>query len=157
MGKGFLNAHHNLTNSKLMIVLVKQECEMQFSSTFILVCLGRKIQTTLLYILGYYIFYETSGGSTNATATVQKNFTANGLESCLQFWYHMYGRSVNTLNVYSIQGGNQLAIWSRSFNQGNTWYKAETTVNITQGDYTVSSVIYTSRCVCDYKGNSQGS
>ena len=90
--------------------------------------------------LGYYIFYETSGGRSNDTATVQKNFTANGLQSCLQFWYHMYGRTVNTLNVYTINNGNRLRIWSRSFNQGNKWYKAEATVNITSGTYTVSLI-----------------
>ncbi|CAB3978524.1 MAM and LDL-receptor class A domain-containing 2-like, partial [Paramuricea clavata] len=99
---------------------------------------GPSVDHTTGSSAGYYIYYETSGAQKrNATATVQKNFTANGPKSCLQFWYHMYGRTVNTLNVYTIQNGKQLRIWSRSFNQGNTWYKAQTTVNITQGKYTL--------------------
>ena len=50
----------------------------------------------------------------------------------------MYGSGINTLNVYTSKNGIQSQIWTRSYNLGNKWYKAESTVNITQGDYTVS-------------------
>lgn len=100
--------------------------------------------------LGYYIYFETSYATVNETATVQKNFTANGAASCLQFWYHMYGRHVNTLNVYTLQNRSKELIWTRSFNQLNNWYKADATVKITQGEYTVSSYKLFSRSLNSY-------
>ena len=48
---------------------------------------------------------------------------------CLQFWYHMYGLDVNTLNVYVKQGGNLgTALWTRSGDQGNLWRHATVSV-----------------------------
>ena len=41
----------------------------------------------------------------------------NGNQSCLSFYYHMYGASTGTLNVYS---GNT-KVFSVSGNQGDNW------------------------------------
>ncbi len=41
----------------------------------------------------------------------------NGNRSCLSFYYHIYGASAGTLNVYS---GNT-KVFSVSGNQGNNW------------------------------------
>ena len=40
-------------------------------------------------------------------------------QKCLQFWYHMYGMDVDTLNVY-MQMNGQLGkpVWTRTRNQG---------------------------------------
>ena len=40
-----------------------------------------------------------------------------GNQSCLSFYYHMYGASAGTLNVYS---GN-IKVFSVSGNQGDNW------------------------------------
>jgi len=45
----------------------------------------------------------------------------NGNRSCLSFYYHMYGTSVGTLNVYS---GN-IKVFSVSGNQGDNWLMVE--------------------------------
>ncbi len=45
----------------------------------------------------------------------------NGKQSCLSFYYHMYGASAGTLNVYS---GN-IKVFSASGNQGNDWLIVE--------------------------------
>ena len=42
----------------------------------------------------------------------------NGNESCLSFYYHMYGASTGTLNVY---GGNS-KVFSASGNKGDNWF-----------------------------------
>ena len=41
----------------------------------------------------------------------------SGNQSCLSFYYHMYGASAGTLNVYS---GN-INVFSVSGNQGDNW------------------------------------
>ena len=45
------------------------------------------------------------------------NVPNNDNQSCLSFYYHMYGASVGTLNVYS---GNTKVFYA-SGNQGNNW------------------------------------
>ncbi|CAF4044180.1 unnamed protein product, partial [Rotaria sordida] len=47
-------------------------------------------------------------------------------QRCLQFWYHMYGMDVNTLNVYiKINGQLGKPVWTRTRNQGNQWLKGQ--------------------------------
>ena len=43
---------------------------------------------------------------------------------CLSFYYHMFGATVGTLNVYS---GN-IKVFNISGNQGNTWMRVERTI-----------------------------
>ena len=46
----------------------------------------------------------------------------NGNQSCLSFYYHMYGASAGTLNVYS---GN-VKVFTATGNQGDSWLIMET-------------------------------
>ena len=48
----------------------------------------------------------------------------NGNQSCLSFFYHMYGASAGTLNVYS---GN-VKVFTATGNQGDSWLIMETDV-----------------------------
>lgn len=45
--------------------------------------------------------------------------------SCVVFWYHMYGRDVETLNIYvrSIDGTLGNPKWTLSGDQGNYWHR----------------------------------
>ena len=49
------------------------------------------------------------------------------LNACnVQFWYHMYGDTINTLNVYTKTYGNgggsvEALQWSMTGDQGNMW------------------------------------
>ena len=49
-------------------------------------------------------------------------------QSCiLNFWYHMYGEHIATLNVYSRSAGvdnTETVLWSLSGNQFNAWHQA---------------------------------
>ncbi|KAL9986055.1 hypothetical protein ACROYT_G000121 [Oculina patagonica] len=49
-----------------------------------------------------------------------------GKLSCLEFYYHMYGDTIDTLNVYN---GNT-TIFTKNGNQGNVWLNAKFTVNL---------------------------
>ena len=41
---------------------------------------------------------------------------------CFQFWYHMYGNDIDTLNVYVKTGSSiSIPVWSRSGNRGDLW------------------------------------
>ena len=54
--------------------------------------------------------------------------------SCLEFWYHMYGTDIGTLNVF-VRTSNVLpsrALWSENGDQGNVWKVARKTITSTQ-------------------------
>ncbi|CAM4935869.1 unnamed protein product [Rotaria socialis] len=48
----------------------------------------------------------------------------NGDAKCFRFWFHMYGDSIGTLNVY-VFDGTYKRIWSLSGNRGNNWYEGQ--------------------------------
>lgn len=49
---------------------------------------------------------------------------------CFQFWYHMYGQDIGTLNVYvkSPSGKPGVPVWLRSGDRGNIWKIAQVAV-----------------------------
>ena len=49
---------------------------------------------------------------------------SNGKKSCLSFFYHMYGATVGTLNVFS----GSIKIFNKSGNQGNNWMRVDRTI-----------------------------
>lgn len=58
----------------------------------------------------------------------------SGIQSCLSFYYHMYGASAGTLNVYS---GN-INVFSVSGNQGDNWLMLERNLHL---DGVVSKIL----------------
>ena len=78
-------------------------------------------------------------------ATMEKSgitFTGN---TCVRFFYHMYGNSMGTLNV--LVGDEK--VFTRSGNQGNKWIEARVRVP-SKGTYSVSisSKLYLSVWFC---------
>ena len=59
----------------------------------------------------------------------------NGNQSCLSFYYHMYGASAGTLNVYS---GN-LKVFTATGNKGDNWFTMVTNLYL---DGVVSTVFH---------------
>ena len=49
---------------------------------------------------------------------------SNGKKSCLSLFYHMYGATVGTLNVFS----GSIKIFNKSGNQGNNWMRVYRTI-----------------------------
>ena len=61
-------------------------------------------------------------------AKLQVSVSGNGAAACLVFYYHMYGDTIGTLNVYS---GYEL-VFNVSGNQGNYWILARETIYLRQ-------------------------
>ena len=80
---------------------------------------------------GYYVYIETSSPrKANDTARLESAVIPSTQQKCLQFWYHMYGPHVDTLNVYT-KINSQLGspVWTKSGTQRNKWRHA--TVSLT--------------------------
>ncbi|KAK7098915.1 hypothetical protein V1264_003130 [Littorina saxatilis] len=113
---------------------------------------------------GYYAFIESSKprrrGDKAWLLSESLRKTGNSVH-CFSFWYHMYGVSVGTLNVYlSTNGSLPGAIqWKLSGNQGGSWSQARFPVNSSAdfsmvfegvtgtgnlGDIAVDDITYTS-------------
>ena len=84
------------------------------------------------------MYTEATGQSTGDNAKLQLVLPRGSSSSCLTFFYHMYGYSMGTLNVFS---GNTL-IFTASGDHGDNWRKATRTVN---SNYVVSNFI-----ICKY-------
>ncbi|XP_071486327.1 MAM and LDL-receptor class A domain-containing protein 1-like [Diadema antillarum] len=78
---------------------------------------------------GYYMYIESSSPQVlgDEARLWTPSYPAAG-GHCVEFYYHMYGSSIGTLNVYVVQSGGSvsqsLPAWSRSADQGNEWYIA---------------------------------
>ena len=57
-------------------------------------------------------------------AKLEISVPGNGELSCLEFYYHMYGDAMGTLNVFS----ENALVFHTSGNHGNRWNKAEATI-----------------------------
>lgn len=67
-------------------------------------------------------------------------FGLSGKGSCLQLWYHMYGRGVGELRVYQLSVfGNQTLIFSQSGDQGRLWRFGQATLLPQDQPYRVST------------------
>ncbi len=67
---------------------------------------------------GWYIYMEASYPQTFNQRCRIISEEIQG-QRCLQFWYHMYGMDVDTLNIYiKINGVLGKPVWTRARNQG---------------------------------------
>lgn len=69
---------------------------------------------------GSYMYMEATGANYLELAAMRKQgvkFTGN---TCVTFWYHMYGQGLDYLDV----AVNDVRYFSKNGNQGNKWHKA---------------------------------
>lgn len=58
---------------------------------------------------------------------------------CLEFWYHMLGSGIGTLNVYNKRGSSLgQPVWTLSSNQGDEWLIAQVTMSSPRSSWRVS-------------------
>ncbi|EDV21956.1 uncharacterized protein TRIADDRAFT_59472 [Trichoplax adhaerens] len=90
---------------------------------------GPSVDHTLNSNRGWYAYSEGSSRNANdrarlISASIPPNSPTASM--CFQFWYHMYGEEIGTLNLY-IKVGNNYGpgpLWTRSGNLGNVWRHA---------------------------------
>ena len=58
--------------------------------------------------------------------------------NCLEFWYHMYGSGMGTLNLYqsNTQGAKQL-LWRNTVGKDDEWFVARKYLNNINSDFQV--------------------
>ena len=91
-----------------------------------------------LYILGYYLYIETSSPRVlGDNAVLQSNSIAGSSRpSCLEFWYHMYGSNIGELRV-ALQTTKKSILWLLKGQQGNSWMKAAVPISPNSGSFKV--------------------
>ncbi|XP_060534300.1 uncharacterized protein LOC132706781 [Cylas formicarius] len=94
---------------------------------------------------GHYMYIESSSRWENDTARLispvfDKMATNN---TCLEFWYHMFGKTTGTLRAYVKKVKDpwplspQSAIFSKSGNQGDMWYRSFHNLGTIDDDFQV--------------------
>ncbi|XP_055957693.1 MAM and LDL-receptor class A domain-containing protein 2 [Patella vulgata] len=89
---------------------------------------------------GHYMYIETSAPRKTGdnALLISSPHTVGATDECLEFWYHMYGRTTGNLNVYIQKGGNLGSFyWSESGNQGNLWKRAELKISAGVGNINI--------------------
>ncbi|CAF4840990.1 unnamed protein product, partial [Rotaria sp. Silwood1] len=83
---------------------------------------GPSTDYTTHSINGTYIYLETSDGNFGDRALFISPLYRKSSKMCkFTFWYHMFGDTINTLNIYVRSGGIDTLIWSLQGNQGDKW------------------------------------
>ena len=77
---------------------------------------------------GYYMYIETSfpRKPNDKAWLISPKYTPAPNGKCFNFWYHMSGRHIGSLNVYlkdSIRLGKM--VWNETGNQGSSWLQAK--------------------------------
>lgn len=74
------------------------------------------------------MYIETSGSlPVGSYARLLTPFYKGTTGSCLEFFYHMKGKTIGTLNVY-VKFFGMTKVWSKSGNQSNVWNKAQVAI-----------------------------
>ena len=89
------------------------------------------------YPLGWYVYMETSGKEINSTAdlispTINFATTRDGSDLvCVRFYYHMYGKHVDTLSVFRTDSGSTKStlLWTKKGTRPDAWTYGQITVN----------------------------
>ncbi|CAL9689269.1 unnamed protein product [Knipowitschia caucasica] len=75
----------------------------------------------------YYYLSPTWGDQTGHTASISSPLYPPDAGSCLQLWYHMFGKDVGTLNIYqrSADEAKSVLLFSQTGDHGSMWRSAQ--------------------------------
>lgn len=75
----------------------------------------------IIVLSGSYLYIEASDLNDGNKAILQSDWLKYDGATCLQFWYHMWGRHVGDLSVYVNTNQTIEKVWSRSGSAGQEW------------------------------------
>uniref|UniRef100_A0A8C2CV18 Zonadhesin n=1 Tax=Cyprinus carpio TaxID=7962 RepID=A0A8C2CV18_CYPCA len=79
---------------------------------------------------GYYMYIEGDSVFYGDSARIMSPVCHTTGKQCLSFWFHMYGMAnAMLLNLYIFENNRASKIWSRTNNQGNSWYQGQVEIN----------------------------
>ncbi|XP_069140761.1 uncharacterized protein [Argopecten irradians] len=79
---------------------------------------------------GHFMYIEASGRRPGQTASLKSvKYRALSMQ-CVEFYYHMYGRTMGTLNVYTKTDSEEdvQSVWRTNGNQGDVWLLARLSI-----------------------------
>ncbi|XP_048583019.1 MAM and LDL-receptor class A domain-containing protein 1 isoform X2 [Nematostella vectensis] len=80
--------------------------------------------------LGSYIYVEATGGKQGEMARLYSPLLqANA--TCVTLYYHMFGASMGSFNIYADTNSTRTLLWTLSGNQGQRWQMAQVPINYT--------------------------
>ena len=93
---------------------------------------------------GWYVYIEAS--SPRLKGDIARFSSAQidkaGIPTCIDFWFHMYGDAVDTLNVYTRANGNLgNPVWTRTGERGTDWVRGQVEV-IVDNNFQVSISVF---------------
>ncbi|KAL1006836.1 hypothetical protein UPYG_G00077810 [Umbra pygmaea] len=81
--------------------------------------------------MGWYMYADSSNGGYGHTTDLQTPVISyTGPQCTMEFWYHMSGFTVGTLQVLMKYGNITNEVWSQTGNQGNKWRRGEVFLGI---------------------------
>lgn len=89
-------------------------------------CIKKNKSISFFVSSGKYMYIEASSWSFGDNAKLELAVPRAKSYSCLIFYYHMYGSSMGTLNVFN---GN-VKIFTKSGHQGYYWKKVSRTLQL---------------------------
>ncbi|XP_072182118.1 MAM and LDL-receptor class A domain-containing protein 1-like [Diadema setosum] len=103
---------------------------------------GPTFDHTLGTGFGYFVFIEASGRRQGDYAwLLSEHFEPTGAR-CMEWWYHMYGQGMGTLNVYTqTEGTEPLLLSTVSGNQGNVWLLGKANVAATSNFWVIFEAV----------------
>ena len=84
-------------------------------------------------LTGYYMFIEASSPRKQGDNAMIGSAVFTPTSTCqVRFFYHMYGRHIGTLNVYTRTSttGPMNKIWTKTGAQGDKWVKATASISV---------------------------
>ncbi|XP_065198014.1 MAM and LDL-receptor class A domain-containing protein 2-like [Sycon ciliatum] len=75
---------------------------------------------------GFYVYAEVSGAKNERARAIltSKLYPALSTHCAMEFYYHMFGQSIGSLQVFVVVGSTATQLWQLSGNQGDVWRKA---------------------------------
>jgi len=113
----FLLTIYNLSHIYYHIIYVVYK--VNIFQEFLLADMLNCLMLLILFFSGHYVYIEASsprrpGDNARLLSPI---YNPSNQPSCLKFWYNMHGRTMGTLNVYTVVGGVSSKVWNRTGNR----------------------------------------